>query len=437
MKHPILIHGAWTLLAAGAYFAGTFYPRGGSGTSSSSVTGALRDPLVSREAALQNGNAKSDVAGGSGEAVRWLDSFRGRDGVISAERMTEAVQGALRDPDPVKSTLYFAQLLKELTAENAPAALKAVRESGGGPDSMRFLGLLAHAWGEKDGKAAIAAFDALRGREGEVGKSTAMAAWATTDPDAAMKWLQERNAQKDPKADPRQDSALSRGMLSGLARRDVDVALKYLMTLNEGQQGDFVGLLAEQKMKESIAAGAEWAERLPNDRMRTNAFEVVGGQFLRRDLDGALQWAEKIAGRPDAHEAVADVANELAGKNPQQAAAWVSKLPAGPSQDHAFEDVFETWTRSDPLAASQSLSAMNQGPGRDAAIQAFSKTLARENPADAMAWASAMTDPKGRIDVQIDIARRWQAAAPTEAQAWITANLPPDLQARALAPRVR
>ena len=437
MKKPLIIHGAWTLLAAGAYFAGTYNPRSvpDSAPSRSLVAGAPSFPQAAG-AAGQIGNAKNPTAARSAEAVRWLDSFRSPDGAISAERMKEAVLAAMRDPDPVKSMLNFAQLLAELTPDNAPAALKAVTESAGS-DSVRYLSLLAHAWGEKDGKTALAALDALRRRDAEGAKSTALAAWAATDPDAALKWLQDRNAQKDAKADPRQDAALARGMITGLARRDVDGALKYLMTLSEGQQGDYVGLLVEQKMKESVAAGAEWAESLPNERMRVNGMEVAGGQFLRRDLDGAVQWAEKIAARPDAHEAVADIANEMANRNGQEAAAWVAKLPAGPSQNHAFEDVFETWTRADPLAASQSLTNLTPGPGRDAAIQAFSNTLARENPTDALTWASVISDPKERVDLQLNIARRWNTNAPTEAQAWITANLPPDLQAQALAPQRR
>ncbi len=351
--------------------------------------------------------------------------------------MKEAVLDALRDPDPVRATLHFTQLIQALTAENAPAAFQALSEKAGTPEAARLMSLLAHAWGAKDGKAALAAFDTLRGRDGDSARSTALAAWAALDPDAARQWLTDRAASKDPKADPRQEMALTRGLLSGLARRDAGVALDYLMTLDEKQQGDLISVLTDQKLGESIAAGAEWAARLPTTLMRTNALETVGERFLRQDLDGAAQWAEQIAARPEAHEAVADVADRLAGRDPLAATAWVAKLPAGPSQDHAFEDVFERWTRGDPLAASQSLAGMTPGPGRDSAIQAFSRTLAKENPADALTWAAAMTDPGSRADVQVEIARRWHSSAPDAAAPWISAHLAPDLQARALAPKNR
>ena len=278
------------------------------------------DPLVPRAADQNAGSARRPTADGDSDAAGWVGSFRGRDGTISAERMKEAVQAALRDPDPVKSTLYFLQLVKELTPENAPAALQAVNETVGGGDSMRYLSLLAHAWGEKDGKAALAALETVRGRGSEWARSTALAGWAATDPEAALAWLQERKAQKAAGREGRDDEALSRGMLNGLARRDVDGALKYLMTLDEEQQGDFVGVLVEQKLKDGVSSGADWAMQLPTEPMRTNALETVGRQYLRQGLDTAVQWAERIASRPDAHEAVADVANDLAGRNPLQAA---------------------------------------------------------------------------------------------------------------------
>ena len=434
---PLLIHGGWALLAAGAYFAGALGRNPGSQADAINRT-AAGGAAAARDSAGEHGsrNAAAITSAASAES-QWLAAFRSSDGTISADRMKEAVQSALRETDPVKSTLGVALLLKELTPENAPAALQAVNENASGREASRFLSLLAHAWGSKDGSGALAALSGLQGRESDVAKSTAMAAWAATDPDAAMNWLQERKAAKDSSADPRQDTALARGMISGLAQRDVDGALKYLMTLNEGQQGDFVGLLVEQKMKEGIGTGAEWAESLPNERMRVNGMEIAGGQYVRRDLDGAVKWAEKIAGRADAHEAVADIANEMAGKNPQQAAAWVAKLPPGPSQNHAFEDVFETWTHTDPLAASQSLTAMTAGPGRDTAIQAFAGTLARENPADALTWAAVISDSKQRTELQVDIARRWYGSSPNDAQAWIAANLPADLQPRAMTPQKR
>ena len=441
---PILTHTIWLLLAGGAYVVGTLHrgvapaslETGGRG-----VAEAPPDPLGFRAGSAPLRFAKSTMASESADFVRWLDSFRNREGLIAAERMKEAMRTAVRHPDPSRSMFYFSQLIKELTIENAPAALKGITENTGGAESTRYLSLLAHAWGEKGGQLALDGLDALRGPESDQAKGTALAAWAATDSDTAMKWIRERNAQKNAASLPQseseqlEDSALKRGMITGLARGDVDVALQYLQTLDLSDQSEFIGVLAQQKLKESPTVGAAWAERLPTEEMRIVALEAVGNQLLRQDLDTAVQWAEKVAARPDAHDAVGGVASEMARRNPLEAAAWVSRLPGGASQEQAFEEVFAPWTRSDPMAASQSLAGMAPGPGRDSAIQAFSRTLARESPMDALAWAKVMTDPEDRADVQIYIARRWQATAPQEAKAWIAANLPPGLQIRDRVPQ--
>jgi hypothetical protein len=368
---------------------------------------------------------------------RWLSDYRGTDGKLAPERMKEAVQAALRDSDPVRTSLFLSHLLNELTPENARAAFEAITESVRTADSARYLTLLAHAWGALDGRLALEGLESLGGRDGESAKATALAAWAAGDPEAALAWFREHAAQSDPSPNQRQERALSRGLVTGLARRDLDRALDYVMNLEEGQRSEFGHLLAEQKLRDGVVAGAEWAAQLPEEDMRTNALETVGYEYIRQDLTGATEWAERIAGRADAHEAVADVGNALALRDGQEAALWASRLPAGPSQNHAMEDIFEVWTRADPLAASQGLTRMPPGSGRDAAIQAFSRTLTRENPADAITWAGALSDPEARLDLQVEIARRWQGTAPADAQAWITGNLPPEAQARALAPSRR
>jgi hypothetical protein len=420
----IVKNSLWILLVAAAYLGGTMQ-RTGRKSPSTAVDSApgsktLRPSLHGRSAG---------TSGGSGV---WLDSFRGREFLISDAGMKEAVAAILLESDPVTATRRFTQLLAELSPENAPAILEALRDGGGrAPD---FLALLAHAWGQMDGLAAVEAFDSLRGRGAEAAKSAALAAWAAGDPDAAMAWLEEHAPADDPNTDRRARAAWSRGILTGLARRDMSEALEYLMKLSAGERGAYVGVLVDEKLRDGVAAGGNWALQLPDEPLRVTALESVGMKFLRQDLDGAREWAQSLADRADAHELVADVADALATRNPAEAAEWVSKLPAGPSQEHAYEDLFENWSRTDPVAAGQSLTGMDPGPARDTAIQAFSRTLVRQSPEDALVWAGAITDTNQRADVQVELARRWRKSAPDVAAAWVAANLPAELQTRVIPP---
>lgn len=431
----LLKHGLWALLVIGAYFVGTTHqPRNG-------PTAAMPDDRAESKTRRPN-PAHHDSAMGSAsapsrgsETLDWLDSFRGADRQISAARMEEAVAAVLLESDPVSSTLHFTLLLSELNPENAPAVLKALTDGGGSRRSSEYLALLAHTWGRLDGNAAVEAFATLRGRGSDSAKSAALAAWAGVDPAAAKQWLQQRLAANDPPSGQRDQGAWTHGLLTGLARTNVDGALQYLLTLSSAEQRSYVRVLTEEKLKEGVLEGAEWALQLPEEPMRTNALETVGMKFLRSDLDGASQWAASIASRPDAHEAVADVADALATRDPAEAVVWVASLPAGPSQDHAYEDLFENWTQSDPVAAGQSLNLLEPGSARDTAVQAFSETLVRQNPEDALVWAGTVTDSAKRADLQVQLARRWQKSSPTEAATWISENLPADLQARVLPPQ--
>ncbi len=422
--------GAWMLLAGGAYVAGRWqdHPSGTAVTA-----GGVSSGVHMRAGTLPSAASRGDPPAG---VLGWLESYQEKGGTILAERMEEAVRNALRNPDPVKATLYFAHLLEKLTAENAGAFLKGIHENAKGAEELRFISLLAHAWGALDGAGALAGLQSLKRRDLDGAVGTAMAAWASQDPEAAKRWLTQPEQKGIPGRELRREEALATGLVSGLARKDPGAALDYVMTFKkEEKRAELAHVLAEHVMREGVAKGANWAMGLPEEGMRTNALETIGYQYIKEDLPAAIQWAGKIADRPDAHEAVADVANEYANVNGREAAAWAAALPAGESRNHALEDVYETWTRADPLGASESLNGMEKGPGRDAAIEAFSRTLAKENPMDAVTWAGAISDSKERIDVQVEIARRWQASSPVEAMKWITSHFPEEAQMRAAAPR--
>jgi hypothetical protein len=435
MKKSLLLHTGWLLVAAAAYVVGSRQPSltGSSaamrGQSSVAATARGTDPSTVADAAL-----------GAAAAGSWLDTFRDSQGIISAERMNAALVEALKDPDPVKAMTAFTQLLAALTPENASAAYKAIRETTGGFESMRYLSLLGYAWGEKDGPAALKALGADGGRDGGWTKSTALAGWASSDPEGAINYLAELKASKtdDPNArggGNRDDAMLERGLVSGLARKDIDAALKYVMGLKEDQRDNYMGVIAEQKLREGVNSASVWAMALTDPKMRAAALDTVSRQFLRQDPAAAAEWAKSIAGQPGTAQAVAVIVDAMARKNPAEAAAWVSNLPDGEGQRDALGQVFRDWTRSDPTAASTQLTQMPAGAAKNSAITAFTRSLARENPQDALTWTKEISDADQRLKAQADVARRWNDTNPKEAQPWIAANLPPDLQAVALAPR--
>lgn len=373
----------------------------------------------------------------SDNPTAWLNEYRDAQGNISPEHMTAALMLALKDPDPVKAMAAFTQLLSSLTAENAPAALKAIRENSGGFESMRYLSLLGFAWGEKDGAAAMASLSEMNGRDAGMTRGTALAGWAAKDPEAAMKYLADYKAANPEDANGqggnREEAMMERGLVSALARNNPEMAMKYLMTLQEDERADYMGIIADQKLHEGTAAASAWALSLTDEKMRSAALDSISRQFLRGDMTAATEWAASIASVPGSGQAMGQIADAMARKDPAAAAAWVATLPAGDSQTAALQQIYDQWTRSDPTAASTQLTQMPAGEAKNAIVATFTRSLAREDAASAAIWTKEITNPEDRLKAQIDVARVWNRTDPTAAQPWIAANIPADQQAEALA----
>jgi hypothetical protein len=341
--------------------------------------------------------------------------------------MAAAVQEALRESDPVKSMLFFSELLKQLTPENAQAAFKSLRENVSGFETMRYLPMLTYAWGALDGEKALKAMGETGGREAMMASASTLAGFASVDPEGAKKWLSENASEEN-------RWILDRALISGLARSDLESATSYVLAMDERERPNYVEVLAEQKIKSGIADAATWAQSLPDAAMRTSALQRVAQQFTRQDPAQAAEWAKQFAGEASGKDIVGAVAREYADSDPKAAIAWAGSLPAGESQSEAYSRVFREWGRSDPTAASESLYSMPAGGSKDQAITSFTRSIARENPEDAIAWAGSIGDPQSREAAQVEVVQRWRMSDPDQAAQWAAQNLTPEAQQRVLEP---
>lgn len=425
MKSPVLIHGLWLVLAAGAFAVGRFsvgstQPVTGATTAARVVT-APPAPTAARSA---ESAAAARAAALSEDPAAWAARFRSADGTISAAKMQEAVREALRESDPVKSMMNFSQLIKELSVDNAEAAFKTVRETVAGFESMRFLPMLTYQWGTLDGTKALDAMKELGGRDGMFNSAATLAGFASTDPEAAKKWLGENGT-------PENRWLLDRALVTGLARSDFDAASAYVMSLEEGNRGAYVEVLAEQKIRDGISSAAEWALGLSDPSMKASALQRVADQYTRQDPAEAAAWVKEHAGADYAKDAVGTVARQYAEKDPKAAVAWAATLPAGTAQAEAYGRVYREWGRSDPTAASETLNAMPSGAAKDESISSFSRSIARENPEDAITWANAIGNATQREQAQVEVVQRWRMTDADAATQWAATNLSPEAQQKA------
>jgi len=424
MKKSLLIHGLWLVLAAGAFAVGRFSVAPTDSAARRSSVAVVKTPAPPTAARSAEAAEAAKAAALAEDPAAWAARFRSADGTISPSKMSEAVREALRETDPVKSMMNFAQLIKELSPENADAAFKTVRETVTGFESMRFLPMLTYQWGALDGPKALAAMKDLGGRDAMFNSAATLAGFASSDPEAAKKWLSENGTNEN-------RWLLDRALVTGLARSDFASASAYVMGLEEKDRGAYVEVLAEQKIKDGITSAADWALSLTDPSMKASALQRVADQYTRQDPQQAAAWIKEHATNDYAKNAVGTVARQYAEKDPKAAVTWAESLPSGPSQTEAYGRVFREWGRHDPTAASESLNAMPSGAAKDESIGSFTRSIARENPEDAITWATTISNPSEREETQIEVVQRWRTTDADAASQWAAANLSPEAQQKA------
>ncbi|NIP97290.1 MAG: hypothetical protein GWO24_29200, partial [Akkermansiaceae bacterium] len=321
---------------------------------------------------------------GSGPGVT-RENSRGKS--LSPGGMEEAMTSVLAETDPIKRQRRFSLLIESLTAENAEAAVRALQEA---PRSRWNWGqefsLLNYAWGRVDGPAAVAFAKEQEGRTREWTMSTVLAGWASNNPDEAKKWvagIEDKEEQRN----------FTRGLVYGLAQRDVDAATSYVLSLprtDDNRPAEYMSHIARQQLSQGVEIAAEWSSSLPDGKLKGSALEAVAGEYVRRNPEEAARWASQFAEEDYATGAIAEISDEWAEDDPQSALDWVTTLPEGNTRSRALGETISEWAREKPADAGEYLAAMPSGSERDTAISYYSRRVVYQEPAAAIEWAQSI-----------------------------------------------
>lgn len=420
MKKILLFNALWFAAAAGTFYAGTQWnsARNNAGSTATAIVPSPQAPPT-----LGNSERKAPVASRDSSVIDFFSRF-GLDGStpLSPERMKEAVTEALRETDPVKSQMLFARLMEELTPENAANVHALLRENVGGFDGMRYMNLLAYAWGAKDPEAAMKAMGQEGRGPGRWNQSAVLSGWASAAPEKAAAWL--ASYEGDDK------DRFTQALVSGLAKSDLDAALRYAGTIqDDSERARSVETVAQEIMRvKGIDEASRWLSSLvssSNGDAQTlrGALNAVSGQMLRSDPAKAAELIKQYSNQPWANNAAARVASQLARQDINSALTFLSSLGPQASAD-GYREVVSRWMDQDngqgSLAASQHVSQMQPGPAKDAAARAIVDTIAREDPASAIAWAGAIQNDQTRTEALMLAGRSYRRQDPQGFNNWIT-----------------
>lgn len=419
---PISTHLLWTVIAAGAFAGGMFWQK-------SQAPADTKAPVVVTKAGSSAGHAADQAPKAGAEAglppsvsgiQDFMKRFQNADGSpLSAEQMKAAMTEILTESDPVKSSLMFAMMLDQLTAENAPAVQAEIRARVAGFEGMRYFGLLAYKWGSIDGAGAMADAATQEGPAKMMTSAAAIAGWAAKDPEAAKAWLANN---KD--GNEWEKGIMERGLVSGMARSNPAEAQAYVASIkDEGQRSRMTQVLIEEKLKQGTDAASSWASGLTDPQMKRGAFESIADQIYRNDPAKGLQFITANAGDPQAASAAGNIVRRISEKDPKEAMTFVQGLPDGAVRTSSYEQTFRAYADKDPEAAGIYINnSMQAGTDRDAAIRGLARGLSRSEPEAALTWVDAITDPAVQFESAQEVLKRSYRANPDGAVAYMTSK---------------
>ncbi len=411
---PALLHFSWLAVAAGTFYAGTTLKKGETTVAGDGRTRAVMGGNLT--AAERAGTLKSTAVSRDASIADFLSRYElGSGKPLTPDRMRQAMSEALKETDPVKSTMLFARLLEEMTPDNAAASLATLRESISGFEMMRYMPLLAYQWGTVDSKNAFAELDKQDGRMAMMGKPIILAGLASKDPAAAQAWLAEQ------KELPGKEF-YTQAIIGGLAKSDVAAAVAFAAKQEKAEDRTrSAETIAQEKIKGGIEGAAAWAAGLTDPDMKKGAMQSVASQLARTDLTKAAEYVKQYAAESWAGGAIGDVTSRLANKDPQEGLKFAESL-SGANQPVAYRESIQAWTRSDSEAASKYVNQMPVGANRDASASALASSISRDDPASAIAWTSSIADPKVRETTLIDVARDYRRTDEAGYEAWLPSS---------------
>lgn len=369
-----LPHLIWALVAMAAFFFGFRWPDD-QGDQPASRGGEART-RITREwvrSARQNPEASR-----SSRRSRLRDSEIARAGALSLEDLAELGR-TFKEGNLVERRLAFAEILKNLTPENALALREHVADLP--QDSPEFREF-HYAWGAVAGDEAISHGKDTPKRD----MAAALAGWASADPSAALAYFDGLSPEEQ------NNGALMKwGAVFGLADADPQLAAEF----------------ARRRFQEG-------------DKDAPKMINIAAATVLRTgDREEATQWAERVPEGELQNAAFQQLANEFAREDTAEAVAWATALPEGEAKGHAVGSSFHQWANRDPEGAAQAIAALPTSQ-QDAATFGYATSVVHKEPAVGVQWAATIADAEARKRALIDTGRVFYRRDRNAAREWLS-----------------
>lgn len=369
---------------------------------------------------------------------------------LESGNITASLNEILAQRDPMQRMSALLAYVGQLSDAAIPDALTKLRQStpDWDPDARVAAQLMLTRWGKSDPDGALAYVQSLDYKKAGGDAAVIISSLAATDPQRAIRWLQDPDNKLANL--PWMGQILAGSITKEWVRQDPDAALAWATTLPKNQQsGAYGGVLGTLAATDPARASA-LAVDLPAGDARRDIIGQIARAWSESAPDEAIQWASTLEGdereravgealgawaqsapneaagyvdqlaEDERTEGMLDrVASNWARQEPEAAAHWLANQAEGADKANAMGDVMWNWTVADPQAASTWLLDQPAGNSRDEGIGALAKATFDNDPASAVTWAANMSDDEKRqssVGIGVNV---WLERDPDAANQWL------------------
>jgi hypothetical protein len=359
----------------------------------------------------------------------------------------------LAQADPaarIRALLAFAD---EVPTGEIAAAIQQLRGSSPDwdPDTRAAIHLLLTRWAREAPDQALASLQTLDPTKQGGDATSILAGIAATDPQRAVKWLNDPANRMT--AFPLIGQFLAGSIAKEWARQDPEAAVDWASKLPDSQRtGAYIGLMgtlastdprtastlvarledggprreairniATAWAKQAPVAAMDWAQSLAGEDRKSAMNEALGSWASHQPQDAA-KYLEKTTASEITAAQLKAVAEPWLNQAPAAAAAWVATRPAGDARNEAMSGVIWRWTMTEPVAASAWLRAQPAGPTHDAGIAGLALATFDTDPSSALTWAASIADETKRAESIAIGMTEWLKRDSTAAREWAATN---------------
>ena len=380
MKKNILHHFIWALVAITTFVVGSKI-NSSNPEQSAELKRGLQNSSSSRRVVVSAENGSNPRA----KSTRSKTKSRSKteeSGTLTEEGIAEL--GAIfKDGNLIERRLAFAEMLKQLTPDNARQLREQIAHMS--QDSAEFREF-HYAWGAIAGDEAI-----LHGKDTpKRDMAASLAGWASEDPKSAMAYFDTLSAEEQGDG-----THMKWGAAFGLADADPQLAAEF--AVGRSQNGDkdadkMIHIAAAAALKSGDQEEVtQWASNIPEGDLQNTAFQRIAGDYAKED--------------------------------PAKAVEWASNLPEGEGKDHAVGSSFHQWANRDPKEAANAISTLPSDQ-QDSATYGYATSVVHKEPVAGVQWAANIKDPEARTNAMVDTGRVFYRRDREAAQEWLaTSNL--------------